>query len=228
MKREIGKICKTHILFDLDGTLTDPKEGITKSVQYALAHYGIQVKDLDSLCPFIGPPLTDSFKRYYGFSAEQAWEGVLVYREYFGKQGWHENKEFPGIREMLQALKAAGKVLMVATSKPEEFALKVLKHFGLDGYFDFIGGADMEENRSRKGDVIRYVLLSSGLGAGEEAVARTLMVGDREYDVLGAREVGMDCVGVLYGYGSRRELEDCGASYIVETVGELEQFLLNL
>lgn len=221
-------IPKTHLLFDLDGTLTDPKEGITKSVRYALNHYGIQVEDLDSLCPFIGPPLTDSFMRYYGFSKKQAWEAVLVYREYFGSQGWYENKEYPGIREMLRALKAAGKTLMVATSKPEEFAVKVLVHFGLAEYFDLIGGADMEESRSRKGDVIRYVLESSGLGTGKDSVARILMVGDREYDVLGAREVGMDCVGVLYGYGSRQELLDCQAAHVVETVEELEHFLLTL
>lgn len=219
---------KTHILFDLDGTLTDPKEGITKSVRYALNHYGIKVDDLDSLCPFIGPPLTDSFKRYYGFSDEKAREGVLVYREYFAKQGWYENKEFPGVREMLEALKSAGKVLMVATSKPEEFAVNILEHFKLADYFDFIGGADMGESRNRKGDVIRYVLESSGLGCGEEAVAGAVMVGDREHDVLGAREVGMDCVGVLYGYGSRQELESSRAAHLAETVEELRSFLLTL
>ena len=120
-------------MFDLDGTLTDPKEGITKSVRHALNHYGIQVDDLDNLTPFIGPPLTDSYKKYYGFSDEQAWEGVLVYREYFSERGWHENKEYPGIKEMLDALKAAGKVLLVATSKPEVFARKILEYFGMAG-----------------------------------------------------------------------------------------------
>lgn len=218
--------CKTHILFDLDGTLTDPKEGITKSVQYALKHYGIQVDDLDSLCPFIGPPLTDSYKKFYGFSDQQAWEGVLVYREYFSERGWHENKEYEGIREMLEALKNSGKILMVATSKPEEFAVKILEHFNLAQYFDFIGGADMEETRSRKGDVVRYVLEHSGLGA--EAAERAVMVGDREHDVLGARECGIDCVGVLYGYGSRQELEACKAAWVVDNVKELEELLLSM
>lgn len=217
---------KTHILFDLDGTLTDPKEGITKSVQYALKHYGIQVDDLDSLCPFIGPPLTDSYKKFYGFSDQQAWEGVLVYREYFSERGWHENKEYEGIREMLEALKNSGKILMVATSKPEEFAVKILEHFNLAQYFDFIGGADMEETRSRKGDVVRYVLEHSGLGA--EAAERAVMVGDREHDVLGARECGIDCVGVLYGYGSRQELEACKAAWVVDNVKELEELLLSM
>lgn len=218
--------CKTHILFDLDGTLTDPKEGITKSVQYALKHYNIQVDDLDTLCPFIGPPLTDSYKKFYGFTDEQAWEGVLVYREYFSERGWHENKEYEGIREMLEALKNSGKILMVATSKPEEFAVKILEHFNLAQYFDFIGGADMEETRSRKGDVVRYVLEHSGLGA--EAAERAVMVGDREHDVLGARECGIDCVGVLYGYGSRQELEACKAAWVVDNVKELEELLLSM
>lgn len=218
--------CKTHILFDLDGTLTDPKEGITKSVQYALKHYNIQVDDLDTLCPFIGPPLTDSYKKFYGFTDEQAWEGVLIYREYFSDRGWHENKEYEGIREMLEALKNSGKILMVATSKPEEFAVKILEHFNLAQYFDFIGGADMEETRSRKGDVVRYVLEHSGLGA--EAAERAVMVGDREHDVLGARECGIDCVGVLYGYGSRQELEACKAAWVVDNVKELEELLLSM
>ncbi|MCC8027246.1 MAG: HAD family hydrolase [Clostridium sp.] len=219
---------KTHILFDLDGTLTDPKEGITKSVSYALNHYGIHVEDLDSLCPFIGPPLTDSYKKYFNFSHEQAWEAVLKYREYFGQRGWQENKEYPGIREMLRALKDSGRHLMVATSKPEEFALRILDHFGLTEYFEFIGGADMEETRNRKADVIGYVLEQCGLGAGEEAVSRAVMVGDREHDVLGARQWGIETVGVMYGYGGRQELESCGADYMVETVEELRRLLLSL
>lgn len=216
-----------YILFDLDGTLTDPKEGITKSVQYALDHYGIHVEDLDSLCPFIGPPLTDSYMKFYGFSPEQAREGVQVYREYFSVKGWLENKEYPGIHRMLAGLKEVGFELFVATSKPELFAKRILEHFGMAGYFTMIGGADMEETRVRKGDVIRYVLDTCGIGQDEASRARILMVGDREHDVIGARECGLDCVGVLYGYGSREELETAGAAKIVETVEELEQFLHN-
>ena len=219
---------KNYILFDLDGTLTDPKEGITKSVRHALNHYGIQVDDLDILTPFIGPPLTDSYKKYYSFSDEQAWEGVLVYREYFSERGWHENKEYPGIKEMLDALKAAGKVLLVATSKPEEFARKILEHFGMAGYFDFIGGADMGETRVRKADVIRYVLGQYGLDTSMETLARCVMVGDREHDVLGARECGMDCVGVLYGYGDRQEMDGCRPAWTADTVDELKDLLLTL
>ena len=219
---------KDYILFDLDGTLTDPKEGITKSVRHALNHYGIQVDDLDTLTPFIGPPLTDSYKKYYGFSDEQAWEGVLVYREYFSERGWHENKEYPGIKEMLDALKKAGKVLLVATSKPEEFGRKILEYFGMAGYFDFIGGADMEETRVRKADVIRYVLEQYGLDRTPETLARCVMVGDRDHDVLGARECGMDCVGVLYGYGDRQEMDGCRPAWIAATVDELKDLLLTL
>ena len=215
-------------MFDLDGTLTDPKEGITKSVRHALDHYGIQVDDLDTLTPFIGPPLTDSYKKYYGFSDEQAWEGVLVYREYFSERGWHENKEYPGIKEMLDALKAAGGVLLVATSKPEEFARKILEHFGMAGYFDFIGGADMDETRVRKADVIRYVLEQYGLDTSRETLARCVMVGDREHDVLGARECGMDCVGVLYGYGDRQEMDGCRPAWTADTVDDLKDLLLTL
>mgnify|MGYP002507499841 FL=1 len=215
-------------MFDLDGTLTDPKEGITKSVRHALNHYGIQVDDLDTLTPFIGPPLTDSYKKYYGFSDEQAWEGVLVYREYFSERGWHENKEYPGIKEMLGALKTAGRVLLVATSKPEEFARKILEHFGMAGYFDFIGGADMDETRVRKADVIRYVLEQYGLDTSRETLARCVMVGDREHDVLGARECGMDCVGVLYGYGDRQEMDGCRPAWTADTVDDLKDLLLTL
>lgn len=219
---------KDYVLFDLDGTLTDPKEGITKSVRHALNHFGIQVDDLDSLIPFIGPPLTDSYKKYYGFSHDQAREGVYVYREYFSVQGWAENKEYPGIKEMLQALKDAGKVLLVATSKPEEFAQRILEHFGMTEYFDFIGGADMDEIRVRKGDVIRYVLEQQGMESGPEAVGRCVMVGDREHDVLGARECGMDCIGVLYGYGDRQEMDQCRPAWVVETVEDLRDLLLSL
>lgn len=217
---------RKYILFDLDGTLTDPKEGITKAVAYALNHYGIEVEDLDSLCPFIGPPLTDSYTKFYGFGPEQAREGVQIFREYFQARGWQENKEYPGMKEMLKELKAAGHVLLVATSKPEAFAKKILEHFGMDQYFDMIGGADMEETRVRKGDVIRYVLDTMGIGCSQEERSQMIMVGDREHDVLGARELGIDCVGVLYGYGTREEMEACGAAYIAETVEELKQLLL--
>lgn len=212
---------KTHILFDLDGTLTDPMTGITKSVQYALRAYGIEVDRLEDLCPFIGPPLTDSFKKYYNFSEEQAAEAVKKFREYFSVTGIFENKEYPGMKELLAELKAAGKHLYIATSKPELFARRIMDHFHMTEYFDFIGGADFEEIRVRKGDVIRYVLEENGL----TDLGQIVMVGDREHDVLGAKEVGLESVGVLYGYGDRAELEAAGADDIVSTVEELGRLL---
>ena len=245
---------KDILLFDLDGTLTDPMVGITKSVQYALRHYGIIEEDLTKLIPFIGPPLRDSFQKYYGFSKEQAGEGVLVYREYFSEKGIFENKEIPGIREMLEVLSAQGKKLYVATSKPEVYARKILEHFSLDHFFAFIGGADFGETRVNKAAVIRYVLEEAGVGgAGKkttdvieraEGAKRTeeaertdnaertepgkkkiVMVGDREHDIIGAKENGIQSVGVLFGYGSRRELEEAGADRIAETVKDFTDIL---
>ena len=219
---------KKYILFDLDGTLTDPKEGITKAVQYSLAHYGIEETDLDMLCPFIGPPLRDSYINFYGFSQEKATEAISVYREYFCREGWAQNKVYPGIPELLGALKNAGKKLYVATSKPEVFAMRILKHFNLDGYFEHVAGADLEETRVKKADVMRYLLERAGLGTDRESIARMVMVGDREHDVLGAAELGIDCVGVLHGYGSREELEQSGACAVVRDARELEALLLTM
>ena len=216
---------KRYILFDLDGTLTDPKEGITKSVQHALAHFGIAVDDLDSLIPFIGPPLTDSFEMFYGFTHEQALEGVRVYREYFTQRGWRENREYAGVREMLRALKTAGFSLSVATSKPEVFALRILDYFHLTDYFDVVGGADLDGTRIRKADVIRYTLGRAGVSQSGQALEQVAMVGDREHDILGAKAVGIESVGVLYGYGSREELEAAGADALAEQPVDLVRLL---
>ena len=213
------------ILFDLDGTLTDPKEGITKSVQHALQAYGIDEPDLDKLCPVIGPPLSDSFKEYYGFSEAQAREAIGHFHEYFTKQGMFENKVYPGIREMLTRLKDAGLTLAVATSKPEPFAIQILEHFDLLSYFTLVGGADMEEIRVRKGDVIAYTLDRLGTTPEESKV---IMVGDRKHDVEGAKKTGLSVVGVLYGYGSREELQDAGADYLCETSREVAELLRSL
>lgn len=214
---------KRYILFDVDGTLTDPMVGITKSVQYALRRYGIEEPDLEKLTPFIGPPLVDSFMGCYGFSEKQAREAVLVYREYYTVKGILENKELPGVREMLERLKAAGKKLYVATSKPEPFAKRVLEHFRLDSYFALIGGADMEETRVRKGDVIRYVMDKAGIR--EEEKPETVMIGDRKHDILGAKENSLESIGVLFGYGSREELEQAGADWIAADAGEVVRIL---
>lgn len=213
---------KKYILFDLDGTLTDPMVGITRSVQHALRAYGIEEEDLKKLYPFIGPPLKDSFMKYYGFPEAQAEEAIEKYREYFRVTGIFENKVYDGIEDMLRELKARDGILLVATSKPEEFAMQILEHFHLSQYFDYVCGASMDEKRVKKGEVIGYALERAGIGQVDEAV----MVGDREHDVIGAHENGMDCVGVLFGYGSREELEEAGAGETAGTVEELQEILL--
>lgn len=212
---------KEYLLFDLDGTLTDPKEGITKSVQYALRSFGIEVTDLDKLCCFIGPPLKDSFMEYYGFSEEQAVKAISVYREYFSHKGIFENEVFDGVSEVLEALKSLGKRLFVASSKPEVFVREILKHFELDSFFEFAGGADMEETRVKKADVIRYVLEENNI----TDLSQVVMIGDRKHDILGAKEVGISSIGVLFGYGSRKELMEAGADALAETIFDLQKLL---
>lgn len=211
------------ILFDLDGTLTDPKEGITKSVQYALRAHGIEVEDRDQLCPFIGPPLSDSFREFYGFSESDARAAIDSYRVYFSDKGKFENKVYEGIDRMLETLTKAGFTLAVATSKPEYFAEQILEHFNLRNWFKLVGGADMEETRVRKGDVITYTLDRLGIRPQDKPV---MMVGDRLHDVLGAKENGLPCVGVLYGYGSEKELTEAGAVSLAESVEALTERLL--
>ena len=209
------------ILFDLDGTLTDPGLGITNSAAYALKKHGIEVADRTALYPFIGPPLMDSFQRFYGFSAERSEQAVADYREYFREKGLFENEVYEGVEELLKHLKASGKRLIIATSKPEEFAVRILEHFHLAKYFDHIVGATMDSSRSKKGDVIAYALEVCGITDKTDVV----MVGDREHDVLGAKENGLDSIGVLYGYGSCEELEKAGATYVVETVEDILKFV---
>ena len=209
------------ILFDLDGTLTDPGIGITNSVAYALKKHGIDVAERTALYPFIGPPLLDSFQRFYGFSAEQSEQAVADYREYFREKGLFENEVYEGVEDLLKRLKASGKRLIIATSKPEEFAVKILEHFRLASYFEHIVGATMESSRSKKGDVIAYALKVCGITERTDVV----MIGDREHDVLGAKENGLDSIGVLYGYGSREELNEAGATYIAETVEDILRFV---
>ena len=213
----------THIFFDLDGTLTDPGLGITKSVAYALERYGIHVDDLKTLYPFIGPPLVDSFMRYYDFTATDARDAVDVYREYFADRGIFENEVYPGIPALLARLREAGLKLVMATSKPEGFAERIAEHFGIAEYFDCIAGAAMDETRTQKWEVIEYALDRCGV-TDRDAV---LMVGDREHDVLGAARCGIRTLGVLYGYGSEAELTEAGACAVVPTVEAVGDYILN-
>lgn len=209
-----------NILFDLDGTLTDPKVGITKSVAHALTHYGIEVEDLDSLCVFIGPPLYNSFIKYYGFEPKQAEEAIDVYREYFSVKGLFENEVYAGVEDMLKSLRSAGHRLFVATSKPEKFARQILEHFSLSQYFECIRGIGMDEEKVEKPEIIRRVIDGYSLSKAE-----CVMVGDRSFDVIGAKENGIRSVGVTYGYGSYEELENCSADEIADSVLQLQSIL---
>ncbi len=210
------------ILFDLDGTITDPKEGITKSVAYALSHFGFSVEDPDSLAYFIGPPLCDSFQSSFGMTESQAMEALSIYRERYSSIGWAENVPYDSIEYCLEQLKDAGKYLMIATSKAQEFAEKILTHFNLAKYFDQICGTPMNEPGQTKADVIRTALGRAGISS----LSKVVMVGDRCQDILGGQEVGIKTVGVLYGYGDRLEHESCNADYIVEDIEELTGLLL--
>lgn len=208
------------ILFDLDGTLTDPGVGITNSVAYALRKWGIEVEDRKELYTFIGPPLSASFAKYYGFSEEDSLKCVDYYREYFGDIGIFENEVYDGIHDLLTHLKETGKTLVLATSKPEQYAKRILEHFDLAKYFDYVSGASMDESRNKKGDVIRYAIENFDID-----VSKAVMIGDREHDILGAKENSLRSIGVLYGYGDRKEHEAAGADYIAETVEDILKYI---
>ena len=206
-----------YCLLDLDGTLTDPGIGITNSVMYSLKKFGIEVADRSELYSFIGPPLPDSFKRVFGFSEEQADRAVTYYREYFRDKGIFENVVYPGIPEALEQLKSKGVIVALATSKPYEFSVRILDHFDLMKYFDYVGAATMDGRISKKTDVIAHLLEEIG----DVDKSTVLMVGDRNQDIDGAKANELHSAGVLWGYGSREELAGAGADYIIETPEEL-------
>ncbi|MBR4278719.1 MAG: HAD family hydrolase [Clostridia bacterium] len=210
-----------YVLFDLDGTLTDPAEGITNSVAYALEKFGITVTDKRELYRFIGPPLVDSFMKYYGFSEADANQAVAYYREFFKPTGIFQNSLYEGVPELLKQLKSSGKAVILATSKPEVFAVEILKHFGIFEYFDFVAGATLDSTRNKKGDVIAYALDSMKI----TEKSACLMVGDRNQDINGARENQIDSLGVLFGYGDLDELTTAGATYLAETVEDILKFI---
>lgn len=210
------------ILFDLDGTLTNPALGITNSLAYALEKFNIEVTDKKDLYRFIGPPLQDSFENFYHFSKEDSLKAVDFYRDYFRHKGLYENKVYQGIPDLLEKLKSHEKRLLIATSKPEEFAIQILKYFELFDYFDLVAGASMDGSRRLKGDVIAHALTSAQVSD----LSATIMIGDRDHDVIGAKENGLDAIGVLYGFGNREELEKAGARYIATRVEELKEILL--
>lgn len=203
-----------YFLFDLDGTLTDPALGITNSILYAMEKFGLEKVDREQLYCFIGPPLLDMFQSQFGVNKDESQTMLTLYREYFSTKGLFENKVYPGVKETLKRLKEKGATLCLATSKPEPFAKEILKHFDLAQYFAFIGGSTMEETRTKKEDVIAYVMKEAKIPK-----EGTLMVGDRVYDIEGAHANGLCAAGVLFGYGDREELKD--AEHIIEKFDEL-------
>ena len=209
------------IMFDLDGTLTESGEGITKSVQYALEKIGRPEPDLEKLKVFVGPPLLDQFMKYADTDEETARQAVAFYRERYGVTGIYENSVYPGIPELLEELRRKGYLLAVASSKPENYVNQVLDYFHLSGYFDVIVGSEMNGNRTRKAQVIEETLERLKLSGHRNQV---LMVGDKEHDVLGAREAGVECVAVSYGYGTMEELEAANPLRIVDSAKELLHF----
>jgi len=212
-----------NVIFDLDGTLTDSGEGILNSAAYALETLGRPVADKSVLTPFVGPPLRESFETLCGIFGEEADRAVKLYRSYYGEKGIYENRIYDGIPALLSSLKAAGCTLVVATSKPEPFAEQIIERAGLTDLFTYVAGAKMDETRIKKDEVINYALETLG----EPDRSRVVMIGDREFDVLGAKKTGVSSLGVLYGYGSREELEEACADAVVATVEEVGEYLLN-
>ncbi len=216
---------KQYLLFDLDGTLTDPKLGITTCVQYALKDFGIDEPDPDKLESFIGPPLKDSFRDFYQMSDEQAEAAVKKYRERFETVGLFENRIYDGIPQMLRTLQAKGLHLAVASSKPTVFVRKILEHFHIDKYFEAVVGSELDGTRVKKEEVVQEALRQLFKDKPVEK-DKVYMIGDRKFDVEGAKAMHVDSVGVAYGYGSMEELRTAHADYIVRTVEELQKFLL--
>ena len=210
-----------YVFFDLDGTLTDSGEGIINAAIYALEKYNIEVNDRSELRKFIGPPLQDSFSTDYGFQEDEIEDVIKIFREYYSEKGIFENTIYENIQAMLFELKNRGKKLVVATSKPEVFTKKVLDHFNISSYFDYVSGATLNNEKIKKVDIIRDAICKLGI----TNKSKVVMVGDRKLDVLGAKENGIDSIGVLWGYGDLLELEKVGPTYIAEKVLDLLEII---
>ena len=210
----------TTLLFDLDGTLTDSTEGILKCLVNAIEQMGFEVPEDTN--KFLGPPIRQSFAEFCGMNEEQTAQAVKIFRERYSKVGLFENRVYDGIPEMLERLKNGGKRLMVATSKPQVYAIRIFDRFGLSQYFEFVGGAELDGSRDYKDEVIEYVLAQTGI----TDRSSVLMIGDRRQDVLGAHKTGIKCMGILWGYGSTEELTEAGADYIAETPDKAAKAIL--
>ena len=212
-----------YLLFDMDGMLVDTREGILKCAQHALAAFGIQVDDLQTLTKFVGPPLSTSFREFYGFSDEQVAKAVTIYRQRYSTHGQYECFVFDGVADMLAALRAQGYRMCIATSKLETYAKEMLERLGIAGFFEQIVGATLDEKISTKAEVVREAIRRMEITQREKA----LMIGDRKHDVLGAKECGIDSFGVYMGCAEPLEHENAGATYIASGISELRQKLLS-
>lgn len=208
-----------NILFDLDGTITDSKPGIVKSVQYALRCFDIDEPDLDKLTPFVGPPLYKSFMDFYDFSEEEAKEAVECYREYYAETGLYENALYEGVDALLYKLKEKGYKIILASSKPRIYVKRVLSYFRILRYFDIVEGSELDGKHTDKAELIAHLLEKWNLSADE-----CVMVGDRKYDIEGAKANGMDSIAAGYGYGSIDEISTSKPTALCNTVEELNHF----
>ena len=211
-----------YLFFDLDGTLTDPALGITNSFKHALKYFGLEIPSYETLCTFIGPPLSDTFKNLLNFEDDKIPEAIKKYREYFAEKGLFENSVYPEIPELLSALKQAGKKLVVATSKPEDYSVRIIEHFGLTQFFENVCGSLHDTTRTTKDEVISFAIERNNISD----KSKILMIGDRKHDILGAKKVGIKSCGVLYGYGSLEELQTAGADFIAKDISQLRSILL--
>lgn len=209
------------VFFDLDGTIINSELGVLNSVEYALKKYGAEAPPREELNFFLGPPLESSFVKLLNISKNDAQTLVKYYREYYRTKGIFEIEIYDGIVPLLEKIKASGRKTVIATSKPEEFAVQILEHLGIAELFDVIAGATFDNSRSEKPDVICYALKRAGV----TDIKTVVMVGDRKYDCTGADSFGMDSIGVLYGFGDFEELKNAGATYIAETVEDIYKFL---
>lgn len=215
----------SNIIFDLDGTITEPVEGITNALIYALDKFNIQVDDRNSLNRFIGPPLRESFKEFYGFDNDMSEKAVGFYRDYYSDRGIIENDIMPGMDESLSILKKEGLKLYIATSKPEIYAKKILDNLGLLQYFDMVAGSLLDGSRDKKEMVLEYLL--GHICKDHMERSRCIMIGDRRFDIEGAIKCNIHHMGVTFGYGERKELEAAGAMYIVDSAEEMTRIILN-
>ncbi len=215
------------IAFDLDGTLSDPAQGLLDGFVYAFRKLGIDYGDREVLRRFIGPPLADEWRREFGFTEGEADNAVELFREYYNVYGWWDNILYPGIKELLRDLKRAGKTVVLSTSKPQDTATDILKLHGIKDYFDFISGHDyVARLREKKCEVLEYALVNLGVERGSEGRTRCVLVGDRKFDAEGAEICGIDSIGVSWGHGTEDELSGAGFTHVIHSTDELRELLI--